>query len=1085
MKQNITALTLALLGTFAAYSQVTLNTTPSRSVGTPISNSNTVEGFNSPFNTPNLVEGKELFNPFGIALDTSASPPILYVSDTGNNRVLGWKNATGFTNGQPADMVIGQQDFYATEPQGPGHKFSVGLWAPSGLAVNSSGDLYVVDTNNNRVLRFRTPFQHVSNTPAVLTSAPDLFIGQPSLASRTANFTGQVSAQGLSFKSNYPANLTFDSNGNLWICDVLNYRVLRFPASNLNATGGSISADIVIGQQSLTSTSSSIPSGSAGLQIKNQFALLAGIGFDPQGRLYVGDNLANSFGAGRVLVFGNPSAAPNNASADSLLGVFPPGTPNPTQSTIGATELVSPDSIFFIPDGTGNAYVGILDHSLNRATIFPPYAQWPAAPTPPAAVPPGGVIGQPSFILFGPNASTSTTINTPPASGTTLWGSFGAVFLSATKELFVADTNNNRVIVMPLQPQPTNPLFFASATRVLGQARFDQSSVNYIEGKEFQFTNGSSTAAGIALDTTGATPHLYVADTLNHRVLGFKDARLIAPNLHADIVLGQPDFGTALCNYPTGDPTKPSQASLCLPVGLAVDPQGNLYVADSANGRVLRFPAPFSYSAGGQEKADLVLGQQDFVTQVLDPTPSTMKQPYGLAFSGTNGLLVSDLAFNRVLYFKFTSNNTFAAGNDNGLAANKVYGQSDFFGVTSGNASTQLNSPHHIAADTSGRLYVADTSNNRIMIFDDPNSALTPTAGDSAPVSVTKGISTPLGVYVNQSTGEVWVANSGQGAVVRYPLYDTLSQNQASLSTITDVATDPEQTTGAVQYAPLATVQDQFGDLFVADNGNRIITYYQNLSIVNGASFLTYRLLAPNTIATIFPAINGSPTQFGSNTAQFSTVPVPTNLGDVQVTVNGTQASLFYVSPGQINFVIPWNAPTSGPAEVDVVQVSTQQVLGTAVVNMSSVSPGIFQCPPSTAALRQACILNEDNSVNSFQNTAQRGHVIQIFGTGQGPVSNAPPDGTPPSGGAPSSISPRVLINGLYPEQYQSQPGDPSNGQFVQYFGLAPGLVGVWQLNIQIPMAVTPGNNIPIEVNLNNVFDTDVNSGFHMSMAVK
>ena len=1086
MKQNITALTLALLGALAAYPQVTLNTTPSRSVGTPIANSNTIEGFNSPFNTPNLVEGKELFNPFGITLDTSVSPPILYVSDTGNNRVLGWKNATGFTNGQPADLVIGQQDFYATEPQGPGHKFSVGLWAPSGLAVDSKGNLYVADTNNNRVLRFPTPFQKVSSTPAVLTSAPDLFIGQPSLASRTANFTGQVSAQGLSFKSNYPAKLTFDSNGNLWLCDVLNYRVLRFPASNLNATGGSISADIVIGQQSLTTTYSSIPSGAGAVQTTSQFGLLGGIGFDPQGRLYVGDNLGNAVGLGRVLVFGNPSGAPGNASADRLMGVFPPGTPAPSASTIGATELVSPDSIFFIPDGTGNAYVGIVDHSLNRATIFPPYAQWPAAPAPPAGVPPGGVIGQNlSFTQFGPNGTTSTTINTPPASGSTLWGPLAAVFLSATNELFVADTNNNRAIVMPLQPQAANPVLFGSATRVVGQARFDQSSVNYIEGKEFQFTNGNNTAAGIALDTSGATPHLYVGDTLNHRVLGFKDARLIAPNLHADLVLGQPDFGTALCNYPTGDPTKPSQSSLCGPVGVAVDAQGNLYVADSGNGRVLRFPAPFAYTGSGPEKADLVLGQQDFVTQVLDPTASTMKQPYGLAFSGTNGLLISDLSFNRVLYFKFTANNTFTAGNDNGLAANKVYGQSDFFGISSGNGSAQLNAPHHISADTSGRLYVADTGNNRIMIFDDPNSPFTPTTGDPAPVSLTKGINTPLGVYVNPYTGEVWVANSGQGAVVRYPLYDTLSQNQASLSTITDVATDPEQSTGAVQFAPLATVQDQFGDLFVADNGNRIITYYQSMSIVNGASFLTYRLLAPNTIATIFPATNGSPTQFGSNTAQFSTVPVPTNLGDVQVTVNGTQASLFYVSPGQINFVIPWNAPTSGTTEVDVIQVSTQQILGAALINMSSVSPGIFQCPFSTATLRQACILNEDNSVNSFQNTAQRGHVIQIFGTGQGPVSNAPPDGTPPSGSAPSSITPRVLINGLYPEQYQSQPGDPSNGQFIQYFGLAPGLVGVWQLNIQIPMGVTPGNNVPIEVNLNNVFDTDINSGFHMSMAVK
>ena len=158
-----------------------------------------------------------------------------------------------------------------------------------------------------------------------------------------------------------------------------------FPASNLNATGGSIAADIVIGQQSLTTTYSSIPSGIWRLQNTNQFGLLGGIGFDPQGRLYVGDTLGNSFGLGRVLVFGNPSAAPNNASADRLMGVFPPGTTNPSPSTIGATEFVSPDSIFFIPDGTGNAYVGVLDHSLNRATIFPPYAN--GRPHPPRPQP--------------------------------------------------------------------------------------------------------------------------------------------------------------------------------------------------------------------------------------------------------------------------------------------------------------------------------------------------------------------------------------------------------------------------------------------------------------------------------------------------------------------------------------------------------------------------------------------------------------------------------------------------------------------------------------------------------------------------
>ncbi|HWC97630.1 MAG TPA: hypothetical protein VG456_12785 [Candidatus Sulfopaludibacter sp.] len=1071
MKQKTIALTLALLGVTAAFPQVTLNTAPSRSVGTAV--------LNPESSNPNLVEGKELFNPEGIALDTSVNPPIVYVADTGNNRVLGWKNAISFNNGQAADLVIGQQDFFATDPQGPGHKFSVGLWAPTGLAVSSSGDLYIMDTDNNRVLRFRTPFQKVSSTPAVLTTAPDLVIGQASLTSRTANYTGAVSAQGLNLKTDYPAELTFDSSGNLWLCDNLNYRVLRFPSGSLNTTGGGIAADIVIGQPDMKTVQALLPNSLTGEQTLNQFYVLAGIGFDPQGRLYVGDSPPTTL-PGRVLVFGSPSAAPNNASADRLMGVFPPNS-TVTAAIASTTEFSNPAGIFFIPDGNGSAFVGVVDPNLNRATIFPQYSQWPAAPQPPSALT-AGVIGQNlSFVNTAPNQITSGTVVVPGIpSASTLASPIAAAYLSSTKELFIADLNNNRVVVVP-QQAGTSPVF-GNATRLLGQLRFDQFSINYLEGKEFQFTSG----AGIALDINGTVPHLYVADTANHRVLGFKDARRIAPGLHADLVIGQPDFGTALCNYPTGDTTKPTQSSLCAPYGLAVDAQGNLYVADSANSRVLRFPAPFNNS-GSLEKADLVLGQQDFVSQVPDPTQSTMRTPYGVAISGTNGLLVSDITYNRVLYFKFSANGTFAAGSDNGRAATKVFGQQDFFGTGSGNSNTQLNSPHHIAADSSGRLYVSDTGNNRILIFHDPNSANTPTAGDVSPLALTQGLNKPLSVYVNQSTGEVWVANTSAGAVVRYPQYDTLVFNQTPLTTIADVAVDPGLT-GLIQYAPLATVQDQFGDLFVADSGNRIITYYQSLTVVNGANFLsnTTRALAPNAIATIFPAKNGSATQFGGNTADFGgQVPVPTTVGDVQVSVNGTPSSIFYTSPGQINFVIPWNAPSSGTALVDVTQASTGQVLGSGLINMGSVSPGIFQCPFSVAILRQACIINDDGSINGIGAGALRGHLISIFGTGQGLVPNPPPDGTPASGAINSPITPRVLINGLFPEQYQPQAGDPADKSFVKYFGLAPGLLGLWQLNFQIPLGVVPGNNIPLIVDINDVFDTDAASGFHMSLVVK
>ena len=92
---------------------VTLNGSPSRQIGQPLLIPKT--------SNPNLVEGRELWNPTGIAFDTSTSPPMVYVADTLNNRVLAWKNSTGFTNGQAADLVIGQPDQYTTTAVRPGH----------------------------------------------------------------------------------------------------------------------------------------------------------------------------------------------------------------------------------------------------------------------------------------------------------------------------------------------------------------------------------------------------------------------------------------------------------------------------------------------------------------------------------------------------------------------------------------------------------------------------------------------------------------------------------------------------------------------------------------------------------------------------------------------------------------------------------------------------------------------------------------------------------------------------------------------------------------------------------------------------
>ncbi len=1002
--------------------QVTLNPSPATVLGHPQLTLRTAN--------PNLVEGRELYSPSAVAIDTSATPPILYVADTGNNRVLAWRNASQFSNGAFADLVIGQKDLFSTFPQGPGYELTGGLSAPTGVAVDAIGDLFVADAGNNRVLRYSRPFADPQQV-----KLPDLVIGQASLGTRAANSdpdTHTISARTLRLNNGsafYLVSLILDTAGNLFVADAGNNRVLRYKAADVgsSATNGP-AADLLLGQSTFTSTPQN-PSSTTDL---TRLATPAGMAMDSAGRLYVCD------GANRVLVYLAPLA---NGAAYRMMG----GVPN----TLGllqppdARTLYAPNGVFFVGD---RPYV--VDTGNNRILRFPKYSDWPVdISTPPTA---DDVIGQANFTDYKANRGAAQPAVSQPAVSL----SSPTLAVPSAGDLFVADDFNHRVVVLS---DPATTAGANTATkRVLGQVYLDGNSANYVEGREFSFGG----AGGVVVDTHSSPPHLYVADTFNNRILGFRDARIARPGDKADLVIGQPDFYRSVANYPSNLATQPTSKSLYNPVGVAVDSSGNLYVADTGNGRVLRFPAPFDH--GNYPGADLVLGKPDVTTSrdsTPDPTYSTMFSPVGLAFTAAGHLLVSDSVFHRVLLFRKPVGdfNTF-------MAASGVIGQTSFYDRVSGSGTNRMNTPTGIGVDTSDRLFVCDTGNNRVLAYDSIGSAPSNPSPAFLLTDVDKyggKLNAPQGIYVSPVTGETWVADTGARYILRYPKFETLV-----LSPLPDFVITTSTT---VDERALALTVDGFGNLLSALSTNRIGFYFAASTPRNTANLLSG--LAPGMMVSLY-TMSASERVFAAQTVSAASLPLPTELADIQVLVNDQPAPLLMVSPSQINFLMPMSTPTGTTIQLQAVRKSLNQILavGCAATQISSnpdryacsgllqtnvASPALFAGSTKYEGTGQIVAYNvkaSDGSsygVNSTSNPVARSDYIVLYGTGQGFIPNVPADGAAPGGvyWTPGS-KPQVIVNAAFV-------GDDN----VSFSGLSPEYPGLWQLNVKIPDTTPPSTS--------------------------
>ena len=192
--------------------------------------------------------------------------------------------------------------------------------------------------------------------------------------------------------------------------------------------------------------------------------------------------------------------------------------------------------------------------------------------------------------------------------------------------------------------------------------------------------------------------------------------------------------------------------------------------------------------------------------------------------------------------------------------------------------------------------------------------------------------------------------------------------------------------------------------------------------IVNAASFDGY--LAPGALASLFGSNLASatvPDTFDRTTNRFGTA-----VGGVMVSVGGLLAPLTYVSPGQINFQIPWSTPAGSPVEVQVTRAGT--LSNGAMILLSAAAPSAFALANGRAVM------------SCFGGTLQAGAVCTLWGNGFGEKEKSLQDGAP----APPAA---VKVAGQCTLTIEGA------AAAVQYCGAAPGLV-IDQLNFVYPPGV-------------------------------
>lgn len=818
--------------------------------------------------SPNMIVPNKVFRPGGTVVDTSsAKPGILYVWDGGNNRILGLDLAKcyGSSNACSADIVLGQSSAsdmggcnndssFSVSPNRKPASASTLCGLPEDthttledkslitMYVDKDGSLFVPDAFNHRILKYKSPIKNNAFAVEVW--------GQPDFLSNGCNITGGTrsglaggkapnpTANSLCFHSieGEGAAVTFDSQGNMWVADGGNNRILRYPkfGSQISKT-----PNLVLGQPDFNTGGDWSGGDKSGTETK--FHSPQSLAFDKEDTLYVSDS-----GNNRVLKLPAPYTQSSVILKDLPGGIIT--LVNDPQNRGFWTRSNDINSIVSLWSYAGQAITsmkvnnygaGAFGFDSNNHLLVPTYDDQDVFEMIPDA---SGLTYQEGKSIF--LGRSTPNLFSPDRFYHPAWGG-----VAVTNSQLIVAVNHLRFWNNPPNiPNGKAPDGFVGvdddndmASPEFGQISYDETGVlwvarsNRVEAYKTPLTTksqpfktidlvkvvgGSSLSLhdilGVAV--TSQSKFLWVSENANSRVFRIRNP-LTDPTI--DVVIGQDSIIGRDCNrnLTPARSNKVDLTMLCNPGALSLDRKNNLYVSDHAveaegNFRTLLFSAS-TFPENPTQVLFLPKATKEFPKQGVSQDWAHMS--FQAAFDTSNRMVVGSNPYSG--YKK-----RFLEYYDNPLNLNPSNPSDPKFAEPDGNLNDFYGWPIGMVFDNANNLYVYDANRGQVRIYFNPfNLSTLPNKPPKAAFKLTPNNGhSPLTVNFDGSLSSdpnnaplnyEWDFGDGQKSTAIKPNHTYIvtgtSSDPSKVYTVSLVVTSPKGIKSAIATKPVTVIPNR------------------------------------------------------------------------------------------------------------------------------------------------------------------------------------------------------------------------------------------------------------------------------------